>query len=79
MVIDGGIASVGSANIDVRSFKLDFEVNTIVYDAAFAEELREEIHKDSMKSELLTQEKYDQRGTSIKFKEGIARLISPLL
>ena len=79
MVIDGGIASVGSANIDVRSFKLDFEVNTIVYDAAFAEELREEIHKDSMKSELLTQEKYDQRGTLIKFKEGIARLISPLL
>lgn len=79
MVIDGGVASVGSANIDVRSFKLDFEVNTIVYDAAFAEELREEIHKDSMKSELLTQEKYDQRGTVIKFKEGIARLISPLL
>jgi cardiolipin synthase len=32
-----------------------------------------------MKSELLTQEKYDQRGIVIKFKEGIARLISPLL
>jgi cardiolipin synthase len=79
MIIDGGIASVGSANIDVRSFKLDFEVNTIVYDAEFAEELRDAFYKDSMKSELLTQEKYDQRGIVIKFKEGIARLISPLL
>ena len=57
MIIDGGIASVGSANIDVRSFKLDFEVNTIVYDAEFAEELRDAFYKDSMKSELLTQEK----------------------
>ncbi len=79
MVIDSGIASVGSANIDVRSFKLDFEVNTIVYDSDFAEQVREAFYQDSMRSELLTQEKYNQRGTWIKFKEGIARLISPLL
>ncbi|WP_427813144.1 cardiolipin synthase [Enterococcus sp. 22-H-5-01] len=79
MIIDSGIASVGSANIDVRSFKLDFEVNTLIYDEVFATELRTDFYGDSLKSEILTQEKYDQRGLVIKFKEGIARLVSPLL
>ncbi|MEO1768142.1 MULTISPECIES: cardiolipin synthase [Enterococcus] len=79
MIIDEGIASVGSANIDVRSFQLDFEVNTVIYDSHFATEVRNAFFNDSEKSQVLTQERYDQRGLVIKFKEGIARLISPLL
>lgn len=79
MIIDEGIASVGSANIDVRSFQLDFEVNTVIYDSQFASKVRNAFFKDSEKSQVLTQEHYDQRGLVIKFKEGIARLISPLL
>ncbi len=79
MVIDGGIASVGSANIDMRSFQLDFEVNTIIYDREFAEQIRAAFLEDSKQSQLLTPELYRQRGWVIKFKEGIARLISPLL
>lgn len=79
MIIDGGIASVGSANIDVRSFQLDFEVNTIIYDEELALEIREAFFEDSTKSELLTKEKYQRRGAIIKLKEGLARLISPLL
>lgn len=79
MLIDSGIASVGSANIDVRSFRLDFEVNTIIYDQEFTKELREKFYQDAEKSMLLTQARYAKRGTVIKFKEGIARLISPLL
>ncbi|MDA9470819.1 cardiolipin synthase [Enterococcus sp. 5H] len=79
MIIDGGIVSVGSANIDVRSFRLDFEVNTIIYDQAFSEEVRNAFYEDSKVSELLTEEKYRNRGVMIKLKEGLARLISPLL
>lgn len=79
MVVDGGIASVGSANIDMRSFQLDFEVNTVIYDSDFAEKLRTAFMEDSKKSQLLTEEIYQSRGLLIKFKEGIARLISPLL
>lgn len=79
MIIDSGIVSVGSANIDVRSFQLDFEVNTIIYDDKCAYEVREAFYKDSEVSELLTEEKYHNRGLIIKLKEGLARLISPLL
>lgn len=79
MIVDGGVVSVGSANIDVRSFRLDFEVNTVIYDEEMAQEVRDEFYLDSKASELLTIEKYQRRGVIIKLKEGLARLISPLL
>jgi cardiolipin synthase len=79
MIIDGGVVSIGSANIDVRSFRLDFEVNTIVYDAKVAEEARQAFFADSEDSAELTLEKYQNRPVVIKIKEGLARLVSPLL
>lgn len=79
MIVDEGIVSVGSANIDVRSFRLDFEVNAILYDQAMAQQLRQAFFADSEKSQLLTSRLYEERGFVIKVKEGIARLVSPLL
>lgn len=79
MIIDNGVVSVGSENIDVRSFRLDFEVNALIYDERMASQVRKAFFDDSKVSQPLTKEKYEQRGTIIKFKEGLARLISPLL
>jgi len=79
MIIDGGIVSVGSANIDVRSFRLDFEVNALLYDEKMAAKVRQAFYQDSLKSKRVTKELYNQRSVVIKFKEGLARLISPLL
>ncbi|SKA03670.1 cardiolipin synthase [Pilibacter termitis] len=79
MIIDAGIASVGSANIDNRSFQLDFEVNTIIYEEKFAKKLRNAFFQDSRDSKRLTQELYNNRKLFIRFKESLARLISPLL
>src|SRR5699024_5204166 len=41
IVVDGKISSVGTANIDVRSFRLNFEVNAFVYDVPLAKKLKE--------------------------------------
>lgn len=79
VVIDGEVVSIGSANFDNRSFRLDFEVNAMVYDIPLAQEVRAAFFKDSRQSAILTPEKYQKRGLVIKFKEGLARLISPLL
>ncbi|MFV0558420.1 MAG: cardiolipin synthase [Enterococcus sp.] len=79
VIIDGGIVSVGSANIDVRSFKLDFEVNTVIYDRDFAQQVRQAFLQDAKHASQLTQKLYQQRGLRIKLKEGVARLVSPLL
>ncbi|MBP1043264.1 cardiolipin synthase [Vagococcus sp. BWB3-3] len=79
VIIDGEVVSIGSANFDNRSFRLDFEVNAIVYDIPLAQEVRKAFFEDSKQSTVLTAEKYHNRGLVIKFKEGLARLISPLL
>ena len=79
MIIDSGLVSIGSANIDVRSFRLDFEVNTIIYDAQLATQTKEAFLADSIDSKHLTIEAYQQRKLTIKIKEGLARLVSPLL
>lgn len=79
MIIDSGIVSVGSANIDVRSFQLDFEVNALIYDEEVTKQVREALMEDSRWSQVLTKERYKQRGIIIKMKEGLGRLVSPLL
>lgn len=79
MIVDNGIVSVGSANIDVRSFRLDFEVNCVLYDEQMAQTVRNAFFQDSRDSKPLTKELYQNRGLVIKVKEGLARLISPLL
>lgn len=79
IVIDGKASTVGTANIDVRSFKLNFEVNAFIYDQKVSTELQELFHQDMELSSELTYEKYYERTRMIKTKESIARLLSPIL
>jgi len=78
-VIDDQVASVGSANFDVRSFELNFETNAVIYDADVATAIGEKYLKDVAEhSEQLTMEQYAARGNWIKFKEAISRLYTPI-
>lgn len=79
IVVDGKIASVGTANIDVRSFRLNFEVNAFLYDKGVTERLVEEFNNDIEHSTQMTKKLYDQRSLGIRFKESISRLLSPVL
>ena len=79
MVIDGAVASVGTANIDIRSFKLNFEVNAFVFDKGTATKLKDIFLKDCEISTILDENRYSGRGTTIKVKEAISRLLSPIL
>ncbi|MEJ7160162.1 phospholipase D-like domain-containing protein, partial [Staphylococcus caprae] len=40
MIIDDEVASVGSSNMDIRSFELNFEINAFMYDANIVKELK---------------------------------------
>ena len=79
IVVDGKIASVGTANIDVRSFRLNFEVNAFLYNTKFAGKLVDIFEKDITYSTQMTQKLYEKRSLGIKFKESISRLLSPIL
>jgi len=79
IVIDGKVSSVGTANIDVRSFRLNFEVNAFLYDKNFAERLVKAFQEDIKVSSQMTEKLYKERSVIVKFKESISRLLSPIL
>ncbi|PGS55409.1 cardiolipin synthase [Bacillus sp. AFS041924] len=79
IVVDQEVASVGTTNIDTRSFKLNFEINAIVYSEKEASELQNFFLFDSKHSRELTLETYQERAIFIRIKEAISRLLSPIL
>lgn len=79
IVIDDEVSTVGTANIDVRSFKLNFEVNAFIYDPETSHKLAELFEQDMLLSTELTLKNYNERSTIIKIKESVANLISPIL
>jgi len=79
IMVDGIVSSIGTANMDVRSFKLNFEVNAMIYDAEVTKELEHIFLNDIGKSEELTLYDYRQRSFKVRAKEQVSRLLSPLL
>ncbi len=79
LLADGKIATVGTANIDVRSFRLNFEVNAFLYDQTLVQELVHIFDEDTKQSRELTYQQYLTRPFMIRFKESISRLLSPIL
>ena len=79
MVCDSKIAMIGTANMDSRSFDLNFEVNAIVYDKQVANELAGIFYDDLKDSVQLNQTEWTKRSVLQKFMEKAVRLFSPLL
>lgn len=79
LVVDDQIASVGSANMDIRSFLINFEINSFFYDEAIISEMVEIFYEDMEYCKELTLEEYQNRPWTTKFKESTARLFSPIL
>lgn len=72
-------ASIGTANLDVRSFALNFEVNAVLYKEEDVIKARDICRADIAKSEELTYEKFKKRSLWNRFFESILRLFSPLM
>ncbi len=78
LMIDGNISSVGSANMDIRSFEDNFEILAMVYDSELTAELERNFLKDLKFCQLITPENWANRPFINNIKESIARLFSPL-
>jgi cardiolipin synthase len=79
MSVDGRWCLIGSANVDVRSFWLNFEISALVFDPEFASGLEAQFEKDLAQSREITPEILSGRGFWAALGEGVARLMSPLL
>lgn len=76
---DRSVLSIGTTNMDVRSFGLNFEANAFIYDEAKVQEFAAAFHADLTVSRELTLERYERRGYRERFFEGLFRLLAPLM
>lgn len=79
MVCDSQLSMVGSANMDFRSFDLNFEANAIIYDPELSGVLREQFLKDLEDAEKIDPYQWRRRSKMEKFKERLVRLAAPLM
>lgn len=79
MVIDGIISTVGTSNFDIRSFKLNFEINAYLYNHELSRQLVDDFNRDIEVSYELTEERIAEFSKWQLFKQAFSRLLSPLL
>jgi cardiolipin synthase len=77
--IDGRILSIGTTNMDVRSFKLNFEINAFIYDKEVTKQHDKIFEQDLEHAQEITMDDYENRGWTMKVRESISRLLSPIL
>lgn len=76
---DGQVCCGGTANMDIRSFELNFEVNAVIYDQEAARCMEEAFLADLVYCRELTPELYESRSAGVRVKEQVSRLLAPIL
>jgi cardiolipin synthase A/B len=79
IIVDGNLASIGTANMDMRSFHLNFEVNVFLYGTSSIRDLVAHYEEDMQESERIMPVQYYKRGLVERSKESFARLFSGVL
>lgn len=79
MIVDGELASIGTANMDMRSFHLNFEVNAFLYHTDSTKKLVADFLEDLKDSSPIDDETFRRRPLTIRVVESVSRLLSPLL
>ena len=79
IMVDDTFASVGTTNMDNRSFNMNYEVNTYIYDKAIVKTLISQFQSDKQESIRVDLERWKKRKALQKLKESVCRLLAPLL
>lgn len=79
MVVDDSFATVGTSNMDYRSFNINFEINALMYDKETAATLLAHFNEDLKDCRELEFDEWDSRSFGQRIKESFFRLLAPLL
>lgn len=79
IIVDGIVSSVGTANMDIRSFEQNFEVSLILYDRETTKKLAGDFLKDLQSSSEVVIQRWKFRSKREKAYESVARLFAPVL
>jgi len=79
IVVDDMISTIGTANMDFRSYEQNFEINAFIYEKETAQKLKELFLQDLEHSTEVTKEEWEQRPKIQRVKESLSRLFSPIM
>ncbi len=79
IIVDDLYVTLGTTNLDYRSFNLNFEINSVIYDKDISVNFRNQFIEDLDFSEEITKEYFEEKTALENLKLDIARLLSPLL
>jgi cardiolipin synthase len=79
VLVDDSLASVGTANLDLRSLRLNFEITLLFADKPFAADVARMLETDFANCKPLLMEEITGRGVPFKVAVQFARLLAPAL
>ena len=79
MMVDGSFCTVGTANLNSRSLRYDYETNAFIFDPETTAQLTEMFERDKQRSTLLTPEVWKERSAWKKFVGWFGNLLTPFL
>ena len=79
VAIDGEYCAIGSANMDIRSFSINYELTAVIYDAGITASLGAAFDADEADCTRFDADAYADRPRLSRFRDSLARLASPLL
>lgn len=79
VLVDKEVASVGTANMDIRSFMINSEINAFIYDDETVDRLYRMFYQDLEDCTTLSYDEFKNKGLIKRLKESVCRLFSPLL
>lgn len=79
LTVDGRFCAVGTPNLDLRSFRLNYEVSAFLFDTDATEEVDRALDEDFAAAKLVEFTSEEKRPLLLRLKENSARLLSPLL
>lgn len=79
MTVDSKLCTFGTANMDMRSFELNYEINTVIYDEAITKNLDKLFFEDLKRSRLLSLDEYYNSSKFNRLYESFARIFSSLM
>jgi cardiolipin synthase len=79
VTIDGSVALIGSANMDERSFRLNFECSSLIFDETKVGLLEEGFAHRLVQAQELSLEYFSHQSLVYRIRDGLFRLVAPLL
>lgn len=79
MVVDDVFSTIGTSNLDYRSFDINFEINAVIYDTKVSKDLKAMYLEDLENATLMDPDAWENRSQGDKMKEAYAKLWAPLL